>query len=266
MSITEAIVVGIVQGLTEFLPISSDGHLALVSFAWGLSMSLTTVVALHAGTLLAVLWCFRQDAALLGKSLFQGASQPQVWLRSEAGRVTVALALASCVTAVIGLSLEKHVEAWAQVRWIVGLGFVGSALATLLTLRPRNLQTYPTLTQSLILGAAQGLAVLPGLSRSGMTIGVALALGLRAPEAFRFSFLLSIPAVAGAVILKLGDPEVFENLGGAELLGIAVAFVAGWAALFLLRKITEQGKFWFFSLYLLPLGAGLVVWDLCRTQ
>ncbi|MCA9581327.1 MAG: undecaprenyl-diphosphate phosphatase, partial [Myxococcales bacterium] len=112
-----------------------------------------------------------------------------------------------------------------------------------------------------LIGVAQGVAVLPGISRSGSTIAAAMLLGMGGTAAFRFSFLLSMPAIAGAVVLKLGNAEAWRSLGWNALVAGTVAFLSGYIALKLLRRVVVGGYFWAFSLYLIPVGAGLLLWS-----
>ena len=114
---------------------------------------------------------------------------------------------------------------------------------------------------NLLIGLAQSLALLPGISRSGTTIAAAMALGMRPTEAFRFSFLLSLPAILGAVVLELRDPEVLASLGLAAAVAGGVACLVGWACLLWLRRLVDQGRLWIFSLYLVPVALVLLLWN-----
>jgi undecaprenyl-diphosphatase len=259
-----AAVLGAVQGVTEFLPISSDGHIAIAAMLFGVSdeMPLTLVVLLHAGTLLATTIVFWPDLVALTRSSLSGVRAPRAFLESSDGRLLSAIVVASIPTAVIGLALEEHVEAWARVAWIVGACLLGSAVAVLATRRGGGERDVPALWHALVIGVAQGLAVMPGLTRSGMTIATAMLLGLSGPAAFRFSFLLSLPAIFGATLLQLRDPEAVASLGPPAIVGALVALCVGYAALRLLRALVNRGRFWIFAVYLLPLGIGLIAWDL----
>ena len=122
------------------------------------------------------------------------------------------------------------------------------------------------MTHALIVGVCQGIAVMPGVSRSGTTIAVAMMLGLSGPAAFRFSFLLSLPAVAGATVLSLRHTDELASLGVAGVVGAIVSTVVGLAALIWLRNLVDRGRFWMFCVYLLPLGLGLVGYQLYRVS
>ena len=261
-----AIGLGVVQGVTEFLPISSDGHLALFALAFHVrEASLATTVTLHLGTLLATLLVFRAELRQLAVTLLGGGGGGgglPARLASPEGKLLVRLIAASVPTAAIGLALEHTVEPLSALPWAIGLGFLGSAVAVFSTRRREGRDELLSVPGALLVGVLQGLAVLPGLSRSASTIATAMALGLGPQASFRFSFLLSMPAVAGAALLELGKPGVFTSLTSTAWIGAGVSFVTGIAALQLLRAMLGRGRFWAFGVYLVPLGAGLVLWDL----
>jgi undecaprenyl-diphosphatase len=279
-----SIVLGAVQGVTEFLPISSDGHIALFALLFGeTEMPLSMVVLLHVGTLIATFLVFRADVAELLRSIGRGMRAPREWLATPDGQTIAAIVVASIPTAMIGLFLRDHVEHWAHVPWIVGACLLGTAAAVLSTrfTAARSFAATSTaassipgsasgpsalpLRHAIIVGIAQGLAVLPGLSRSGSTIACMMLLGTAAPAAFRLSFLMSLPAVLGAVLLELRHPgEVIGTLGASALIGALVSFFVGWGSLLALRALVARGHFWTFALYLVPLGLTLIAWDLSR--
>ena len=257
-----ALGLGLVQGITEFLPISSDGHLALFALLMELrDASLATTVLLHLGTLLATLLIFRADLLQMAKAVLTHAAHPSALFASDEGKLLAAIVVASVPTAVIGLLLEKRVEALSRIPWVIGLGFLGSAAAVLTTRGRKDGGQLPALGTAFAIGVLQGMAVLPGLSRSAMTIGGAMLLGLAPAAAFRFSFLLSMPAVAGAALLELSHPGVLASMPGAAWIGAGVSFVSGCVALLMLRGLLAQGRFWLFAWYLVPLAAAMILWD-----
>jgi undecaprenyl-diphosphatase len=261
-----AIVLGAVQGVTEFLPISSDGHVALGAMLFGVSdeMPLSMVVMLHVGTLVATIIAFREDLTLLAKGAWSGVRQPRAYLASPDGRLVTGIVVASAPTALIGLLLEDRVEGFSRVPWIVGACLLASALVVFATRRGGGDAEVLPPWQALLVGVAQGLAVMPGLTRSGSTIAVAMMLGLSGPAAFRFSFLLSLPAIAGATLLKARDTQELAALGPGVIAGALTALIVGYVALRWLRALVRQGRFWTFALYLVPLGLGVIAWDLLR--
>jgi undecaprenyl-diphosphatase len=253
------ILLGLVQGLTEFLPVSSDGHLALAAFLVGVfDMPLSFVVVLHIGTLIATLLVFRSDVGAMLRSLGHVASGPKEWLATPSGALVSRILVASVPTAVIGLLLDDAVEEWSHDPRIVGACLLLSAAVVASTRLGKGERDLPSFRDAILIGVAQGLAVLPGLTRSGSTIAMAMLLGMSGPAAFRFSFLMSLPAVGGAILLKALKPDALAGLGPQAALGTAVAFVSGLAALLVLRNVVKLGKFWAFALYLAPLGLGLL--------
>ncbi|QQR91827.1 MAG: undecaprenyl-diphosphate phosphatase [Myxococcales bacterium] len=253
---------GVLQGFTEFFPVSSSGHVAtLALFMPVKNMSLALVIALHIGTLSATLVVFRKDITSIFtkiSELLRGKPKaPDELISLE---LLIAITLASLATALVGMMLKSHVEQWMHEPQTLGLCFCLTA-TTLFALRAKKKGTRKLSWQyALWIGIAQGLAVTPGISRSGSTIACAMFLGVPAVEAFRFSFLISIPAILGATLLEgLGaSPErLFSH---DALIGALIAFISGYIALLLLRRILIQGHFWGFSLYLFPLGVFLIWW------
>lgn len=264
LDVVSGAVLGAVQGATEFLPVSSSGHIALGAMLLGVSdeMPLSMIVLLHFGTLVATLAVFREDVWTLTRGTAVGMRDPRAWLATDGGRLVAGVVLGSVPTAIIGLFLEHHVEAFSRIGWVVGVGLLGSAAVVWSTRRGGGELDVLPLSRAILVGVAQGLAVMPGLSRSGTTIAVAMMLGMSGPAAFRFSFLLSLPAVAGATLLSLRDWDEVSHLGPGAIVGALVAFGVGLAALIWLRHLVHRGRFWAFSIYLAPLGAGLVIWHL----
>jgi undecaprenyl-diphosphatase len=252
----------VVQGLTEFLPVSSSGHLVLSQAALGLDEPAIAIdVALHLGTLVAVLAIYRGAVLQVLGGLFSGD-------RREAAQIIVA----SIPAAVVGLTLlEGFREAFHDPR-MAGFGLLATAAILLFGERARRRQPAPGPVDSsgaeeqpplawkhaLLIGLAQGLAVWPGISRSGSTIAVGLWCGLPPARAARFSFLLSIPAIGGAAILHL--PDAFETngtggMGGLPLLAAMVlAAIVGCFALRLLLSFLGKGAFGWFAIYCAFLG------------
>ena len=256
-----ALALGLIQGVTEFLPVSSDGHIAIGARVFGLEDApLALSVALHAGTLLATLIAFRADLAELARETFRPRGDFAMWRASETGRLVMAVVVATIPTGIIGLGLKDHVEHLSHDQQVVAVCLMGSAVMVMLTRLGRGDEQLPTLPQAFLIGVFQGLAVLPGLSRSGSTIAVAMLLGLAGTAAFRFSFLLSLPAVAGAVLLELGNPAELMALGWPALLGALVAFVSGYVSLFLLRGLVHRGNLFLFTIYLVPVSIWFFFW------
>ena len=255
-----AMLLGIVQGLTEFLPISSDGHLALAELLFQLEAGgLTFNVMLHAGTLVATLVVLRQA---VGRAVAAGVPalvRPSRFRKSLGGRDALMVILASLPTAAIGLLLRDAVERWTESPLVIGIGFLGTtAMLLLAQFSPRGDREQPSVAGALLVGIAQGLAVLPGLSRSGSTIAVLLWLGVRPERAFTLSMLVSLPAVLGAILLESRHAFAAPFPGAAAIFGALVALGTGIAALVVLRRIVMIGRFGWFALWVGPLALATI--------
>lgn len=291
MNFIEAVILGVVQGLTEFLPISSSGHLMLGERFFGIEEpDLFFNVVLHIGTLVAVTLFYREDVigviSGIGQAIREGLDEGslEAFRRTEEARLGVLLGLGSIPTAIIGLALHGPLavgggEGVELVYVIGGLLIVnGLILASAKFIYDTDTDgregrwTLWNITPGIavLIGIAQGLAVLPGFSRSGLTIVAALWLGVYRVKAARYSFLLSIPAVGGATLLEstVGqDASELMRLGGPfEYLtyGLAgvVAGIIGYISILVLVKMLQKAKFWHFSWYCWLVGAGAIgaVW------
>lgn len=271
MSIWSSILLGLLQGVTEFLPVSSSGHLAII----GESLGVYEIVMFHVGTLFAILVYYYRDVwRLLGGSLrLLGASGRAACgkaafgeaLRGDrAARVALLVIVASVPTAVIGLGLRSAVEyvvSGGSVRIVGGLFIITAALlyaCDRFRASGKGLGEIGAM-DALTVGIFQGLAVLPGLSRSGLTIFAGVMRGMDRPEAARFSFLAAIPAIAGAAVLELSGGEAPGDIVPA-LVGAAVAFAAGYASIVVLVRLLSSRKLKYFAAYLVLLGAYVLIW------
>jgi len=262
VSFLQILVLSVVQGLTEFLPISSSGHLVLVPQLTGWpDQGLAIDVAVHVGTLAAVLLYFWRDVLGLTMGLARlaiGRPSREGWLALYLLAATVpALAIGFLIERFVGNGLRRvEVVAWAMVGFAVVLYVADKVGLTL-----RRLE-HMTLGQALIVGLAQPLAFVPGTSRSGITMVAARLLGYERAEAARFSFLLSIPAIVAAGIyegLKLAREGDASNLGGAGL-AILLSALTGLAAIAFLMRWLRRSTFTPFVLYRLALGGALLAW------
>jgi len=265
---------GAVQGLTEFLPISSSGHLAAaelvaprLGFAGaGGDQPLLLGVLLHAATLVAVLVYFRAAALDAVRGFGKGLAalargKLGAAIDSDDGiRLAVAICVGTVPTGAIGLALERPTAGVAQSPLALGLCFVACAAVLVATRWWPGGARRLDWRAALVIGIVQGIAVLPGVSRSGVTIAAGLALGLPREEAVRFSFLLSVPAIAGAALLKL-DASALAGTGNLAAIGAgcAAAFCTGMIALVLLRRIVRGGRLWIFAPYVAAVGAALLI-------
>lgn len=252
----DAVLLGAVQGVTEFLPISSDGHLALAELLFEIEQgSLTFNVMLHAGTLIATLIVLRAKVArVMGEGL-RALVQPTRFRSTPGARDALFVVVASFPTAVIGLLLRDAVESWTSSPLAVGLGFLATSAWVLSThwVRPGQ-KEQPSLLAALLIGFVQGLAVFPGLSRSGGTIACAMWLGVRPERAFELSFLISLPAVFGAIVFESRHAFADSFPVVPALVGALVALFVGILALVVLRKIVMRGRFALFAFWTVPVG------------
>ena len=247
---------GLLQGLTEFFPVSSSGHLGLGALLLGMEEEgATTEVALHAGTLFAVLVFLARPLLELTRGLF-GAGAPEQ--NASARRTILLVGVASVPAAVIGLLLGDQIEALFDSAWVIAAGFFATGGLLLSSRRFRAADadlSRLSFGAALVIGFAQVLAMVPGISRSGSTIVTAMALGIRPSDAGRFSFLMAIPVISGATVLKLGDIlDTPPGAGGALAIGVVCAFVFGLLALGLLTRMLRRGRFDAFAWYVIPLG------------
>ena len=227
MSLLEAILIGIIQGATEFLPISSDGHLVLVPAVFGLTQpDLVLIGLVHAGTLLAILSYFWRDLIAIARAVFAGLAQRQPLATADA-RLGYFMVLGSIPAGIVGLLAMDFFEEQFGSPTVAAVGLLVTAAFLVVGERlNRGTKTLDRLTwlDTLIIGSFQVLALLPGVSRSGTTIAAGLGRGLDRPTAARFSFLVGLPAIAGAGLLSILD--IFSAQGSLPLGHYAAAFVA----------------------------------------
>jgi len=262
-TILEAIILGIVQGLTEFLPISSSGHLILAQWATGwkgeLINNLTFDVALHFGTLTAVLWYFWRDWLKFGKAtlrVIQGNA-----MEYEAKLVWY-ICLATVPAVIVGLTLERSVETAFRNPLLVAGALVFGSLLMWLADRYSSRQRYlgnMTLGHALVVGCAQAVALIPGISRSGITISAAMAAGYRREDSARFSFLLSTPVIAGAALHKVHHVTFQGHAAWGCILGTLSSALVGYLAIRFLIRYLERHSLNIFVWYRLALAAVVVV-------
>lgn len=266
MTVLEAIGLGVLQGATEFLPVSSSGHLTLAEMAMGVAAEdlVALDVALHGATLLAVLVYFARG-----------------WRRRVAKDPRVAvLAVAAGVPAGVlylagGDAVERVVGGVKTSPWALGALFIaGGGFLAFASILSDRLYTNagdtgaPVIQRGrrgvfdvAVIGLAQAAALLPGVSRSGATIGTGLLCGLTRESAFEFSFLAATPLLVGALVIKMSKiGEMAAESGAALAAGSLVAFASGLAALVLLRRVVARGRLWAFGLYTVVAGLGCFAW------
>lgn len=252
MTLLWTLILAIVQGLTEFLPVSSSAHLTILGALAGLSEedALVFFLVLHMGTLLATMAFFWRDLWALLKGLLHGDRAS--W------RYGLLILAATVPTGIIGLLLKGLVEkAFTRPAVAGGLLFVTAAalLGTKFLPKGEKPDRDITFADALLIGVAQGIAVFPGISRSGATLSASLARGLSSEAAFRFSFIVSLPAILGAFLLEARQAFSAENPHLLDDgLGLALSFVAGLLALLFLRRFVVQGRLHWFSIWCVATG------------
>jgi len=275
MNSTEAIILGIIQGLTEFLPVSSSGHLVLFQQLFGLKEAeLFFDVCVHLGTLLAVMVVFRQEIKNIILALMllisSAGSKKTILQKIESDpdlKMALLIVIGSIPTAVLGFLFRGIADRLFASVFIVGLMLMVTGLLLWLTrwaatrveqpgadrLAPKN---------AFIIGVVQGLAIIPGISRSGSTISIALLLGIRREMAARYSFLLSIPAIIGAGLLsfKEGLSQTDQAIQ-ISLLGAVAAALVGYGALKSLLHVVKKGRLHLFAPYCWMAGILAIVFS-----
>jgi undecaprenyl-diphosphatase len=257
MDILKTVILGLVQGFTEFLPVSSSGHLVFAKELTGLEeVSRLYDILLHIATMVAVIIVFRKRIWALLVCFFTFNRKSEDW------KMITGILAATAVTAAAGFFLDSFSFFENPKIVSVMLIITGVILYLPVFIKPLTVTQLPGLRASLIIGLAQGIGVIPGISRSGITISAALMTGVDRRRAGEFSFILSIPAILGAMLLEIKD---IDTLGTQlELLpmicGFAAALAAGLFSLTMLLKLIQKGKFHWFSYYVWPLGLlGLIL-------
>jgi undecaprenyl-diphosphatase len=273
-TVPQAAVLGTVQGLTEFLPISSSAHLVLVPWMFGWETprnQMSFHVALHVGTVLAVVLFFALEWFLIFMS-YIGDLRQRRWLGGRRGSLLPKIALATIPAAIVGKLFEDPIERFFYERsenlWLVGMNLAIFGVFLLLGERKgRQSRVLEDVTYRdvLIIGVAQCLALVPGVSRSGITILAGLILGLQRPAAARFSFLLATPITTGAVILKLGELHP-SDFNASLWTGLLMSTIVGLAAIAFLLRYVQTRPYSIFVYYRWVLAAIVIGLFFYRTQ
>lgn len=245
MELVRYAALGLVQGLTEFLPVSSSGHLVLAQRYLGVEApGIVLEVTLHVATALAIVIYFRRRLVTMFAA---SAGGKRGWLRFAA-----LIVVASIPAAVVGLGFEDKIELLFESTRLVGgaLLFTAAVLITSTFLRRGDAKLAEmSVVAAVVVGLGQALAIAPGVSRSGMTIVAGLAIGLAGAEAATFSFLLSVPAILGAAALEAGNIGTFDGSWLALALAFVIAFAAGLAAIHVVLASVRGRRFGWFGAY-----------------
>ena len=262
----QAVILGIIQGLTEFLPVSSSGHLVLFQHLFGLSEpQLFFDISLHVGTLLAVALIYLKEIKgminaffKLMVSVFKNEKTSDILATDPDARLFYLIVLGSIPTGVIGLFLKNYADTIFSSITVVGCMLIITGI--LLWVTRKRTDTHLLIKdvspkKAFIIGTIQGLAVMPGISRSGSTIAAGLFMGLERETAARYSFLLSMPAIMAAEFIGLIDGFSTDfNINSLTAVGTATAFITGYMALRVLLKIVKKGRLHLFAFYCWAIG------------
>lgn len=271
LSILKAVLLGAIQGATEFLPVSSSGHLVIAQSLLGIKLEggglLAFDVCLHFGTLLAVLVFFRREVGQIIASYFRRVTdeKPEKGFGvRQARRLGLLIVVGTIPAAIIGVLLNDFFErlvsnamSAAFMLLVTGAILWGTRWVSAGSIGVMRMG----FVRSLLVGCAQALAIIPGISRSGSTIAGALYLGIDRDLAARFSFLLAVPAIAGATVFKLGDLANFsKEIIVAAIVGTVVAFIVGLACIKWLLGIVRRGQISWFAPYCWAVGLTTIIY------
>ncbi len=260
MTIFQALVLGTLQGLTEFLPVSSSAHLALAPYLFGWQdPGLAFDVALHFGTLVAILWYFRKEWGQLIAAAIQVIRKRKAETVQE--KRVIFLIIATIPGAIFGLLLEKKAETAFRAPALIAIALILMGIVLWAVDRfvaERQKLDSMRWLDALVVGAAQVFALVPGVSRSGSTITALRGLRFDRESAAIFSFLMSMPIIAAAVVLK--GPEVLRSgdLGMEVIVGVLASAISGWIAISILLRYVSRNSYGIFALYRVLLGLAVL--------
>ncbi|MGB0915878.1 MAG: undecaprenyl-diphosphate phosphatase [Crocinitomicaceae bacterium] len=267
MSFLEAIILGIIQGLTEFLPVSSSGHLELVKAIQGQDLSGETsmmmTVVLHFATALSTVVVFRKDILEIVQGLFQ-------FKMNDEFKFSMKILLSMIPAAIVGVMFDDILESFfnGQVL-LVGCMLILTGLLLFLADRAKNTEKKVSFSNAIVIGVAQAIAILPGISRSGATIGTSVLLGVDRAKAARFSFLMVVPLIFGKIAKDMTSEEFRGMISGNVDMGISfglisvgfiAAFVTGIVACTWMIAIVKRSKLTYFSYYCFIVGLVAIGW------
>ena len=247
MTLVDAIILGLIQGITEFLPISSSGHLVIAQSLLGLKLPGNIIeVVTHLGTLFSVIIVFRKDINIYIFDFKNPLTKKYI----------LCLFIGTIPALIIGLSAKSFILLFFESIKMVSFSLIFTGVILFLSRKRNNKKSKINYKNSLLIGISQALAIIPGISRSGITISTGLLLGMNAKDAARFSFLLAIPAISGAGLITaidmLDQPVLISfNIMFAAL---ASSFVVGYLSLKWFLRILENGKLHFFGFYCIAIG------------
>ena len=257
----EAIILGIIQGLTEFLPVSSSGHLELAKVILGDDSlpeeSMLMTVVLHGATALSTIGFFRKDILELFKGLFQ-------FTNNEEFKFSLNIVISMMPAAVVGVLFDDEIEAFFGGKvLLVGSMLLITAVLLILADKAKNTEKKVGIKEAIIIGVSQAIAIMPGISRSGATISTSVMLGVDRVKAARFSFLMVVPLIMGKIAKDVLD-GAFDVIDGSMLnygAGFIAAFLTGILACTWMIKLVKKSKLKYFAYYCLVVGLVAIVYS-----
>ena len=254
ITILQSLILGAIQGLTEFLPVSSSGHLLLLERFFQIKENVVLLnLMLHLGTVIALICFFWKDLMLI--------------LKQKDWNLVKNLFIAFATTSIFGFLFKKTIEnvfIYTNSLIPVALGFIFTAIILFLTIKnnsKRDISTL-TITEAVKIGFAQAVAIAPGISRSGLTYFATLKSGIKPKDSFKFSFLLSIPTILAATLVEILSDYKGLAIGinwSTIALGLIISFIFGSLGLILFRQMSKNSKVWVFGIYLIVLGLILII-------
>jgi undecaprenyl-diphosphatase len=257
VSIFEALVLAVVQGLSEWLPVSSSGHLVITQKLLGISPPLLFDAMLHMGTVLVVLFVFRKDILNILKALAKRE------FNTPEAKLALYIVISSIPIGILGFVFSDFFESLFDNLQAVGLALLVTGCILFISERRLGNRTI-TLPDAIIVGITQAVAIIPGISRSGITVSTGLLRGINKETVFRYSFLLSVPPIVGATLFELKDITTTNMDLTPFIVGTVVAMIVGYAALKALQKIVLSEKFHLFSYYCWAAGILVIAFVLLQ--
>jgi len=255
LTLIDILILAVVQGITEWLPISSSGHLVITQKYLGLTPPLIFNVMLHVGTLFVVLAVFWRDIIKIVKALIR------LDFKADEGKFALFIVVGSVPTALIGFFFHDIFESFFYNLLVVGIALLITGFVLFVSER-RKTDRELSYLDSLLIGTAQGIALTPGISRSGVTIATGLLRKVKKETTFKYSFLLSVPAVIGATIMESRDLVIGNVDAVAMFLGAIISMIVGYISLKFLQKIVMEEKFHLFAHYCWIAGAIIIFYHL----
>ncbi|HJS82997.1 MAG TPA: undecaprenyl-diphosphate phosphatase [Nitrososphaera sp.] len=258
IGILQAIILGIIQGLTEWLPVSSSGHLALVQLVMNLQVPVFYDAVLHLGTLTGVFAIYRKDISNIVKSIFGRGKAEGAYPQGR--RMLWFVVLGTIPTAAIGLAFRSFFEYSFYDPLSIGIGFIVTGVLLLITLFLKAGSKKLGPADAVLIGVGQGLSIFSSISRSGATVAAGMFRGVEREQLVRYSFLLSVPAILGAVlvdVISAGELEraKLSSIGiESYIAGAAVSALVGYASIRALIRLVIRGKFYLFAFYCFAIG------------